>query len=70
MSSLKTERGGSGRSMTQVSESSGLTRASISELENSRTVNPTLNTIYSYAYALGMTVRWGGSLGKGRNKSE
>ena len=46
-----------GLSLTDVSERSGLTRAAISRLENSWTLNPTLETLFRYTEALGVTLR-------------
>ena len=43
-----------GLSLTDVSERSGLTRAAISRLENSWTLNPTLETLFRYTEALGV----------------
>ncbi len=46
-----------GLSLTDVSERSGLTRAAISRLENSWTLNPTLETLFRYTEALGVGLR-------------
>jgi DNA-binding XRE family transcriptional regulator len=45
-----------GLSLTDVSERSGLTRAAISRLENGWNLNPTLDTLFRYAAALGSQV--------------
>ncbi len=45
-----------GLSLTDVSERSGLTRAAISRLENGWNNNPTLETLYRYAAALGTRI--------------
>lgn len=45
-----------GLSLTDVSERSGLTRAAVSRLENGWNVNPTLDTLFRYAAALGAHV--------------
>src|SRR5271157_5743880 len=46
-------REGLGLSLTDVSERSGLTRAVVSRLENGWKLNPTLETLFRYAEALG-----------------
>jgi DNA-binding XRE family transcriptional regulator len=46
-----------GMSLTDLSERSGLTRAAISLLENGRNLNPTLETLFRYAEALGVDLR-------------
>lgn len=45
-----------GLSLTALSERSGMTRAAISRLENGWNANPTLDTLYRYAAALGAHV--------------
>jgi DNA-binding Xre family transcriptional regulator len=39
-------------SLTQLSKKSGLTRSVISKLENGRSFNPTLITLFKYCYGL------------------
>ncbi len=46
-----------GLSLTDLSERTGLTRAAISRLENGWNLNPTLETLYRYAEALGVGLR-------------
>ena len=46
-----------GLSLTDVSERSGLTRAAISRLENTWNLNPTLETLFRYVEALGVSLR-------------
>src|SRR4051794_29410467 len=46
-----------GLSLTDVSERSGMTRAAISKLENGWNLNPTLDTLYRYATAIGARVK-------------
>jgi DNA-binding XRE family transcriptional regulator len=46
-----------GLSLTDLSERSGLTRAAISRLENGWNLNPTLETLFRYAEALGVGLR-------------
>src|SRR5262245_41600976 len=50
-------REGKGLSLTDASERSGLTRAAISRLENGWNLNPTLETLFRYAEALGVNLR-------------
>ena len=45
-----------GLSLANVSERSGLTRAAISRLENGWNLNPTLDTLFRYAAAVGAEV--------------
>ncbi len=50
-------REGMGLSLTDLSERSGLTCAAISRLENGWNLNPTLETLFRYAEALGVSLR-------------
>lgn len=56
VSGLAIERERQGKSLADISGASGLTRAQISELENRRNNNPTLDTLFRYALALGKTI--------------
>ncbi len=47
-----------GFSLTDVSERTGLTRAAISRLENGWNQNPTLETLFRYAEALGVGLKF------------
>ena len=47
-----------GLSLTDLSERTGLTRAAISRLENGWNLNPTLETLYRYAEALGVGLKF------------
>jgi DNA-binding XRE family transcriptional regulator len=51
------ERKRLGLSLTDVSERSGLDRATISKLENGHIPNPTLRTLNLYAHALGKRLK-------------
>ena len=44
-------------SLTDVSDRSGMTRAAISKLENGWNLNPTLDTLYRYATAIGAHIK-------------
>ena len=46
-----------GLSLTDLSERSGMTCAAISKLENGWNLNPTLDTLFRYATALGAQIR-------------
>ena len=54
---LRQMRERQGLSLTDLSERSGMTRAAISKLENGWNLNPTLDTLFRYAAALGAHVR-------------
>jgi DNA-binding XRE family transcriptional regulator len=53
---LRKIREARGLSLMDVSERSGMTRAAISKLENGWNVNPTLETLFRYAAALGVHI--------------
>ena len=59
MNRLKDRRAAMGLSLADVSERSGLTRQMISKLENGRSANPTMGTVYRYAMALDAGVTFG-----------
>jgi DNA-binding XRE family transcriptional regulator len=50
---LRRLRDEQGLSLTDISERSGLTRAAVSRLENGWNLNPTLDTLFRYAAAVG-----------------
>jgi transcriptional regulator with XRE-family HTH domain len=47
-----------GLSLTDLSERTGLTRAAISRLETGWNLNPTLETLFRYAQALGVSLKF------------
>ena len=53
---LKHHREQQGLSLTDVAERSGMDRAAISRLENGVYVNPTVDTLYRYAQAVGAEI--------------
>jgi len=53
---IRLERERKGLSLTDVSEASGLTRPAISRIENGWNSNPTLDTLFRYAAAVGLHV--------------
>ena len=53
VSALKGLREQLGLSLADVSKRSGLDRAFVSRLENGHQLNPTIDTLYRYAAALG-----------------
>ena len=46
-------------SLAEASEVSGLTRGLLSEIENAKVMNPTLDTLFKYATPLGATITLG-----------
>jgi DNA-binding phage protein len=50
---LRRQRTALGLSLTDVSERTGMTRAALSRLENGWNANPTVDTLFRYAAALG-----------------
>jgi DNA-binding XRE family transcriptional regulator len=56
---LKARREARGITAKQLAKLSGLTLAAISRLENARTLNPTLETLYRYSLALDSAVTLG-----------
>jgi DNA-binding XRE family transcriptional regulator len=53
LAALKQRRESLGLSLADVAERSGMDRAAISRLENGVQINPTVDTLYRYASALG-----------------
>jgi transcriptional regulator with XRE-family HTH domain len=58
MSKLKQERLRAGLSLADVSKRSGIDSAALSRLENGQQPNPTLDTLYRYAAAVGKQIVW------------
>ena len=58
MSKLKQERVRAGLSLADVSKLSGIDSAALSRLENGQQPNPTLDTLYRYAAAVGKEIVW------------
>jgi transcriptional regulator with XRE-family HTH domain len=56
VSQIRNERERKGLSLTDVSEASGLTRPAISRIENGWNANPTLDTLFRYAAAVGLDI--------------
>lgn len=59
LDALRAERARLGLSLADVSERTGMDRATISKLESGKVANPTYFTIRTYARALGKRVVWG-----------
>jgi DNA-binding XRE family transcriptional regulator len=55
---LKRTREESGLSLADVAERSGIDKAALSRLENGIQSNPTVETLFRYAAALGKRLRW------------
>ena len=53
---LKKHREAQGLSLTDVAEHSGMDRSAVSRLENGVYVNPTVDTLYRYAQAIGAEI--------------
>lgn len=53
---LKKHRQRQGLSLTDVAERSGMDRSAISRLENGQYLNPTMDTLYRYAQAVGAEI--------------
>jgi DNA-binding Xre family transcriptional regulator len=58
LASLRLERERQGLSLTDLSERTGIDRATISKLETGKVVNPTVATLRIYATALGKRLEW------------
>ena len=53
LAKLKKEREKAGLSLSQVAKKSGIDKGALSRIENGLQANPTLDTLYRYAHALG-----------------
>ena len=58
LASLRRERERQGLSLTDLSERTGIDRATISKLETGKIANPTIGTLQTYARALGRRLAW------------
>ena len=56
LAELKRHRQRQGLSLADVAERSGMDRSAVSRLENGVYVNPTVDTLYRYAEALGVEI--------------
>jgi DNA-binding XRE family transcriptional regulator len=61
---LKKERELRGLSLATVAERSGIDKAALSRLENGLQTNPTVDTLYRYASAIGVELIWSVRTGK------
>ncbi len=61
---LKKERELRGLSLTTIAERSGIDQAVLSRLENGIQTNPTVDTLYRYASAIGVELIWSVRAGK------
>lgn len=57
LTNLKKEREKSGLTLSQVSKKSGIDKGALSRIENGLQTNPTLDTLYRYARALGRELK-------------
>jgi transcriptional regulator with XRE-family HTH domain len=58
MHALKTARERQGLSLADVARQSGIDKGALSRLETGAQTNPTIDTIWRYAYALGKDLAW------------
>jgi DNA-binding Xre family transcriptional regulator len=58
LAALRLERERQGLSLTDLSERTGIDRATISKLETGKVANPTVATLRTYAMALGKRLEW------------
>jgi len=58
VNALKKERELRGLSLTTLAERSGIDKAALSRLENGLQTNPTVDTLYRYATAIGVELIW------------
>ncbi len=56
LAALKTQREAKGLSLADVAERCGIDRSAVSRLENGVYLNPTLDTLYRYAAAIGAEI--------------
>ena len=56
LAALKRHRQRHGLSLADVAKQSGMDRAAVSRLENGVYVNPTVDTLYRYAEAIGAKI--------------
>jgi transcriptional regulator with XRE-family HTH domain len=56
LAALKKHREAKGLSLADVAERSGMDRSAVSRLENGVYLNPTLDTLYRYATAIGAEI--------------
>jgi ribosome-binding protein aMBF1 (putative translation factor) len=61
---LKKERELRGLSLATIAERSGIDKAAVSRLENGLQTNPTVDTLYRYALAIGVELVWSVRAGK------
>ncbi len=61
---LKKERELRGLSLATIAERSGIDKAALSRLENGLQTNPTVDTLYRYASAIGVELVWSVRAGK------
>jgi DNA-binding XRE family transcriptional regulator len=56
LAKLKKHREARGLSLSDVAELSGMDRSAVSRLENGQYLNPTMDTLYRYARAIGAEI--------------
>jgi transcriptional regulator with XRE-family HTH domain len=68
MHALKTARERQGLSLADVARQSGIDKGALSRLETGAQTNPTIDTLWRYAYALGKDLAW--VVGDGESDSD
>ena len=58
LAALKKHREAKGRTLADIAERSGMDRSAVSRLENGVYLNPTLDTLYRYATAIGAEIAY------------
>lgn len=58
MQKLRTAREGLGLSLADVAEHTGIDKAALSRLETGKQINPTIDTLWRYAQAVGRELTW------------
>jgi ribosome-binding protein aMBF1 (putative translation factor) len=55
---LRKERERQGLSLTDIAERTGMDKAALSRLETGKQINPTIDTLWRYAHAVGRLLTW------------
>ena len=58
MQKLRTTREELGLSLADIAEHTGIDKAALSRLETGRHINPTIDTLWRYAHAVGVQLTW------------
>ncbi len=55
---LRTARERQGLSLADIAERTGIDKAALSRLETGKQINPTIDTVWRYAHAVGKQLQW------------